>query len=56
MLAYIFYTFLIIIIFIVLINYLRKLHWDSIHFNLLALADEIEGEIFRRNFMARPVF
>jgi hypothetical protein len=56
MLTYIFYTVLVIIIFIILINYLRKLHWDSIHFNLLSLADEIKGEIYRRNFMTRPVF
>jgi hypothetical protein len=56
MLSYIFYACIIFIIFIIIINYLRKLHWDSIHFNLLKLADEIEGEIFRRNFMARPVF
>jgi hypothetical protein len=56
MLSYIFYTFLALILFIVLINFLRKLHWDSIHFNLLTLADEIEGEVYRRNFMARPVF
>jgi hypothetical protein len=48
--------FLAVVVFVLLVNYLRKLHWDSIHFNLLTLADNVEGEIFRRNFMARPVF
>jgi hypothetical protein len=56
MLTYLFYAFLVLIGFIIIINYLRKLHWDNIHFNLLTLADEIEGEIFRRNFLARPIF
>ena len=56
MFIYVVYTFIAIIVFIISINYLRKLHWDAIHLNLLNLADQIKGEIYRRNFMARPVF
>ena len=45
-----------LILFIVIINYLRKLHWDVIHNNLFDLVDKIGGKVIRRGFLARPVF
>lgn len=46
----------LILVFLVVINYLRKLHLDALHFNLLELADDIEGRIIRRGFLSRPVY
>ena len=53
---YVFYTVLTIILIFLLFNYLRKLHWDAIHHNLLDLVDEIGGEIYRRGFLSRPIY
>ena len=45
-----------IIIFLVIINYLRKIHLDAIHFNLLNLADSIGGQVIRKGLLSRPVY
>jgi hypothetical protein len=45
-----------IIIFLVIINYLRKLNLDAIHFNFLELADSIGGQVIRRGILSRPVY
>ncbi len=45
-----------IVIFLVIINYLRKLHLDAIHFNFLELADSIGGQVMRRGILSRPVY
>lgn len=45
-----------IIIFLVVINYLRKLHLDAIHSNFLALVDEIDGSVLRKGLLSRPVY
>ncbi len=45
-----------LIIFFVIINYLRKLHLDAIHFNFLELADSIGGQVMRRGILSRPVY
>lgn len=46
----------LIIVFLVVINYLRKLHLDALHFNLLELVDAIGGQVMRRGFLSRPVY
>lgn len=53
---YFIYGLIVVTIFFLLINYLRKLHWDAIHSNLFDLVDEIGGNIYRRGFLARPVY
>jgi len=45
-----------IVIFLFIINYLRKLHLDAIHTNFLALADSLGGQIIRRGILSRPVY
>jgi hypothetical protein len=45
-----------IVVFLVAINYLRKLHLDALHFNLLELVDVLGGEIIRRGFLSRPIY
>ena len=45
-----------IIIFLIVINYLRKLHLDAIHFNFLELADVISGQVLRKGILSRPVY
>lgn len=45
-----------IIIFLVVINYLRKLHLDAIHFNFLELVDTIGGQVMRKGILSRPVY
>jgi len=55
-LNYIVYGLILFLIFFIIINYLRKLHWDTIHHNLLDLEDDIGGNIIRKGFLARPVF
>jgi len=45
-----------VVIFLVIINYLRKIHLDAIHFNFLTLADSIGGQVIRRGFLSRPVY
>lgn len=45
-----------IVIFFVIINYLRKLHLDAIHDNFLELADSIGGQVMRRGILSRPVY
>ena len=45
----------ILIVWIILL-YIRKSLWDVVHRNLLALEDNFEGKIIRKNFLARPVF
>lgn len=44
------------ILFIVIINYLRKLHWDVIHNNLLDLVDDIGGKVIRQGMLGRPIY
>jgi hypothetical protein len=46
----------LIVVFLVVINYLRKLHLDALHFNLLELVDELGGQVLRRGFLARPIY
>lgn len=53
---YFIYGLIVLIAFFLIINYLRKLHWDAIHNNLFDLADEFSGNVYRRGFLARPVF
>jgi hypothetical protein len=55
-LNYLIYGLILLVLFFFLINYLRKLHWDVIHSNLLDLVDEFSGNVYRRGFLARPVF
>jgi len=45
-----------IVIFLVIINYLRKLHLDAIHFNFFELADSIGGKVIRKGILSRPVY
>ena len=45
-----------IVIFFFIINYLRKLHLDAIHFNFLELADSIGGQVIRKGILSRPVY
>ncbi len=45
-----------IVIFFVIINYLRKLHLDAIHDNFLELADSIGGQVMRKGILSRPVY
>jgi len=45
-----------VVIFLLIINYLRKLHLDAIHFNFLELADSIGGQVIRRGILSRPVY
>jgi hypothetical protein len=45
-----------ILIFFVVINYLRKLNLDAIHFNFLELADAIGGQVIRKGILSRPVY
>lgn len=53
---YFIYGFLLFIFLFILINYLRKLHWDAVHNNLFDLVDAIGGNVIRRGFLSRPVF
>ena len=46
----------ILIIFFIVFNLLRKLHWDAIHNNLISLVEVIGGQIIRKGFFARPVY
>ncbi len=39
-----------------LLLYVRKSQWDTIHRNLLDLEDHFEGKVIRRGFAARPFF
>ena len=32
------------------------MHWDAVHNNLFDLVDEFGGNVYRRGFLARPVF
>ncbi len=45
-----------ILIFFVVINYLRKLNLDAIHFNFLELADAVGGQVIRKGILSRPVY
>lgn len=45
-----------VFLFLVVINYMRKLHLDAIHFNLLDLVDTIGGQVLRKGFLSRPVY
>jgi hypothetical protein len=40
----------------IILNVLRKFHWDAIHLNLLDLADSMSGKVIRNGFFARPIF
>ena len=53
---YIVYGLILAILFFLIINYLRKIHWDAVHSNLLDLVDEFGGEVYRKGLLARPVF
>ena len=44
------------ILFLIIINYLRKLHWDVIHNNLLDLVDDIGGKVIRQGMLGRPIY
>lgn len=45
-----------VIVFLVVINYMRKLHLDAIHFNFLEFVDVIGGQVLRKGFLSRPVY
>jgi hypothetical protein len=49
-------AFILIIAILVIINYLRKLHWDVIHHNLLDLVDDIGGKVIRQGMLGRPIY
>ena len=53
---YIIFGLILLVLFFLIINYLRKLHWDVVHSNLFDLVDEYGGNVYRRGFLARPVF
>jgi hypothetical protein len=55
MLIFIIIVAVTILAWIILI-YVRKSLWDIVHRNLLALADNFEGKVIRKNFLNRPVF
>jgi hypothetical protein len=55
-LIYIIAVVFIFIIFLVVLNFLRKLQWDAIHNNLLDLTNEIGGEVLRQGMLGRPIF
>lgn len=55
MLIFIIICSVILITWIILL-YIRKSLWDMVHRNLLALEDNFDGRIIRKNFLARPVF
>ncbi len=44
------------ILIVVVINYMRKLHWDAVHINLLDLVDDIGGQVLRQGFLGQPIF
>ena len=46
----------LVVVFLVVINYLRKLHLDALHFNLLEVVDVLGGEVLRRGFLSRPIY
>jgi hypothetical protein len=46
-------TFIAILLILI---YLRKLHWDIIHHNLYDLIDEIGGKVIRHGFATRPFY
>ena len=46
----------LIVLFLVVVNYMRKLHLDAIHFNLLELVEAIDGQVMRRGILSRPVY
>ena len=45
-----------IVLFLVIINFFRKLHWDVIHNNLLDLVDDIGGKVIRQGMLGRPIY
>jgi hypothetical protein len=55
-LVYLLVLFFSVVILLVIFNFLRKLQWDAIHKNLLDLADQIGGEVVRRNVLGRPIY
>jgi hypothetical protein len=50
------YGLLLVVLFFLVINYFRKLHWDAVHNNLFDLVDKLGGNVYRRGFLARPVY
>lgn len=40
----------------VVIIFLRKLHWDAVQLNLLQLQNAIGGKVIRKGFLIRPLF
>ena len=52
----IFVAVIAFIIILLILIFLRKLHWDAIHHNLLELADDIGGNIIRHGFATRPIY
>jgi hypothetical protein len=47
---------IVALIVFVILNYVRKLHWDLIHHNLLDLVDDIGGKVIRQGMLGRPVY
>ena len=45
-----------IITIFLLINFLRKLHWDTIHNNLIELVESIGGKVIRKGILSRPFY
>jgi hypothetical protein len=45
-----------LLILIIVLNLLRKFHWDAIHRNLLDLVDQIGGQVLRNGFLSRPIY
>ena len=50
------FAILVFIAILLILIYLRKLHWDIIHHNLFDLSDEIGGKIVRHGFASRPFY
>jgi hypothetical protein len=48
-------VFVFLFIWIILV-YIRKSLWDTVHRNLLDLEDMYEGKVIRKSMLARPVF
>jgi hypothetical protein len=55
-LVYILAAVFVFIIFLVVLNFLRKLQWDAVHNNLLDLTDDIGGNVIRQGMLGRPIF
>lgn len=54
--TYLIVLFLVVLGLLIIFNFLRKLQWDAIQKNLNDLANEIGGQVVRRNMLGRPVY